>query len=462
MADLAAAYDPPGRLPLSALRRRQAASLAWTWLALLLLGTLALGTFLVALLASLKDDPLETPFRFVFPQVSPAAWAAAADLGAQAGGGPLWGGFGPGGEVLFQTTYAAPPGTRIVAPTVDVPRRVPGSAVAAALTTEFASDHAVVSEAGRESLTVRAPDGSGADWPATRFTWRIAYAPDAGGATPLVERLPLTAEAPRDQVLVPSSLPVTRMERRGRVASWDNAAPGALGLMLNNYRRLVNETVDIATGERLFGRWLLNSAAVALGRVALIMAFATLAGYALARLRFRGREVVFALVILSLTIPAQVTFISNYLVMRDLTLLNTPWAVILVYHVSFPTAVLLTKQFFEGFPREIEEAAIVDGASRLRVLWSVVLPNSRPALMANAILAFQAAWNDFFWPFVLITSPPSSRTVQVGLMGLRVQSGQGEGDWGSCWRGPSCPSSRSCSCSSSSSATSWTARRRRP
>jgi len=188
--------------------------------------------------------------------------------------------------------------------------------------------------------------------------------------------------------------------------------------------------VDISTGERLFGDWLRNSFVIAVGRVILIMTFATVAGYALARMNFRGKDLVFALVILSLTIPAQVTFISNYLVMRDLQLLNTPWSVILVYHVSFPTAVLLMKQFFEGFPREIEEAAVIDGASRLRVLWSVVLPNSRPALMANAILAFQAAWNDFFWPFVLITSPPENLTVQVGLMGLRQQGGQGEGDWG--------------------------------
>lgn len=423
--------DEGRRLPQSALRRRQIAALAWSWLVLVALMTVALGTFLIAFLASLKEDPLESPFRFAFPQVMPSAWVQAADLGAQAGGGPWWGGFTPEADVTFSVTYAAPPGTPIVPPEVEVPRRVPGSAVAAALTRDFASDWAVVEEAGREELTVRAPDGSGADWPAVRFAYRIAFAADPTATVPeRIERLPFTATADRGQVLVDSSLPVTRMERRGRLASWDNVAPGALGLVFNNYRRLLNETVDISSGERLFGAWLLNSLVIALGRVVLIMSLATVAGYALARMTFGGKGLVFGLVILSLTIPAQVTFISNYLVMRDLSLLNTPWAVILVYHVSFPTAVLLMKQFFEGFPREIEEAAVIDGASRLRVLWSVVLPNSRPALMANAILAFQAAWNDFFWPFVLITSPPSSLTVQVGLMGLRQQSGQGEGDWG--------------------------------
>lgn len=88
------------------------------------------------------------------------------------------------------------------------------------------------------------------------------------------------------------------------------------------------------------------------------------------------------------------------------------------------------KQFLEGFPREIEEAAIVDGASRLRVLWSIVLPNAPLALMTYAIFAFQSGWNDFFRPFVLITSPPTALPVQVGLLGLSNQGGGGESDWG--------------------------------
>lgn len=81
------------------------------------------------------------------------------------------------------------------------------------------------------------------------------------------------------------------------------------------------------------------------------------------------------------------------------------------------------KQFFEGFPREIEEAAIVDGANRFQVFWKIVLPNAKPALLVNAILAFQGAWNDFFWPLVLITSPPEALTIQVGLLSLRRSFG---------------------------------------
>jgi multiple sugar transport system permease protein len=439
MADIATGYpllanlpNPSNRpMPLTVLRRRQIAALGWTWLIMLILGTVFLGTFLIAFLASLKSDPLESPFRFIFPQIMPSAWVAAADLGSQGGSGPWWGGFTPKADIAFSVTYAAPKGTVIADPKVEVPRRVPGSGVAAAITKEFASDYAKIELSKAETFAVADPaTGEAGTWTATRFDYRITYEAEAGVATPNVMRIPFTAEAARGLVLIDSSLPVTQMERRGRLASWNNIAPGALGLVFDNYRRLMNETVEISSGDRMFGNWLWTSFIISFGRVLIIVAFSTLAGYALARMQFSGARLVFALVILSLAIPQQVTFISNYLVMRDLNMLNTPWAVILVYHVSFPAQVLLMKQFFEGFPREIEEAAIMDGASRLQTLWKVVVPNSKPALMTNAIMTFQAAWNDFFWPFILLTSPPKALTVQVGLLGIREQSGQGEGDWG--------------------------------
>ena len=417
---------PRTRLPLAALRRRQAAALAWTWLALIGLGTLFLGTFVLAFLASLKEDPLESPFRFRFPQVDPSAWIAGADLGAAAGGGALWGGFGPDADLVFSATWAAPPGEALVDPEVEVPRRVPGSSIARAITEHYASDHAVIERIAVERDVVTGPDGR--DWNAARHTWRITHAPGPDGVAPTIERLPFTATVPRGQVLIDADLPVGAMERRGRTASWSNLAPGALGLILDNYRRVWNETVDISSRERLFPWWLANSLLIALGRVAMIVALASLAGYALARLRFSGSGAVFAAVIFSMAIPPQVTFVSNYLVVRELGLLNTPWAVIVVF--TFSAHVLLMKQFFESFPREIEEAALADGATHFQVLRHVVLPNARPALVTNAIIAFQAAWNDFFWPFVLLSSPPQALSVQVGLLSLRQAGGAGESDWG--------------------------------
>jgi multiple sugar transport system permease protein len=419
------------RLPVAALRRRQFAAIAWVYLVFIALGTVMLGTFLVAFVASLKVDPLERPFRLAFAQTNPLAWIAAADLGQQGAKDPWWGGFAPGAEVRFSLTYAAPPGTQIAAPDVEVPRRRPGSGTAAALIKHYAIDYAILTpgEVSEGEMAVNNEEtGAQEIWPTRTFNYTIAYDPAQAEGGPWIERTPFNAEAPPSQELVSSTLQPTRFERRGRVASWDNITPGVLGLIFYNYRRVITETADLRTGQSLFAGWLGNSFFIAIGRVVMTLVLASLAGYALARIRFRGSALIFGVVLFSMTMPAQVTFVSNYLVFRDLGLLNTPWAVITVLVVG--AHVLLMKQFFENFPREIEEAATMDGASKFRVFKDIVLPNSMPALLVNGIMAFQGAWNDFFWPLVLLTSPPSALTVQVGLLSLRRTYGGGQGDWG--------------------------------
>ena len=132
------------RLPPEALRRRQFFTLGWTYLIIIGVATVMLGTFLVAFIASLKVDPLERPFRVAFDQVNPFAWVTAADLGRQGAGDPWWGGFAPGGRITFTATYTAPPGTEIVPPQAEVPRRRPGSGIAAALTKYYAIDYALL------------------------------------------------------------------------------------------------------------------------------------------------------------------------------------------------------------------------------------------------------------------------------------------------------------------------------
>lgn len=419
------------RLPPEALRRRQFFGLAWVYLVIIAVATVMLGTFLVAFVASLKVDPLERPFKLAFDQVNPFAWVAAADLGGQGAGDPWWGGFAPGGKVQFSVTYTAAPGTEIVAPEAEVPRRRPGSGIAAALVKYYATDYALLTATGSSDGEMGVTDpatGAAETWPTRTYTFEIAFDPAKAEGGPWIERTPLDLTAPTSQQLVSSTLSPTRFERRGRVAGWDNITPGALGLIFNNYRRVITETADLQTGQSLFAGWMWNSLLIAIGRVVMTLVLASLAGYALARLKFHGAGLIFGLVLFSMTIPAQVTFISNYLIFRDLGLLNTPWAVITVLVVG--SHVLLMKQFFETFPKEIEEAAMVDGATRFGILWRVVLPNAMPAVIVNSIMAFQAAWNDFFWPLVLITSPPNALTVQVGLLTLRRSYGGAQGDWG--------------------------------
>lgn len=415
------------RLPVVALRRRQLAARAWLYMTFLAVATVMGGMFVLAFMASLKVDPLERPFRIYFDQINPAAWIAAARLGHEGAGDALWGGFSYGAKVEFSVTYAAV--ADIVEPKAEIPRRRPGSGIAAALMRDYAADYASIALKSSSSATMEVHDESGIRrvWQTRTFVYEIAYRTDRRNG-PRIERTPLNLTAPPSQTLIDSPISPSRSERRGRLLSWDNITPGALGLIFNNYRRVINETADLQTGKSLFGSWLVNSLAIATGRLVLTLVVASLAGYALARLKFRGSRLLFAALIFSMTIPAQVTFVSNYLIFRDLSLLNTPWSVIVVFVAS--ANVLLMKQFFEGFPREIEEAAIVDGANRFQVFWKIVLPNAKPALLVNAILAFQGAWNDFFWPLVLITSPPEALTVQVGLLSLRRSFGGVQGDWG--------------------------------
>ncbi|WP_245424326.1 carbohydrate ABC transporter permease [Sinorhizobium sp. BJ1] len=393
------------------------------------MATIMAGTFVLAFMASLKVDPLEKPFRIYFDQLNPAAWIAAARLGQEGGGDALWGGFSPVAKVDFSVTYAAPADTPIVEPKAEVPRRRPGSGIAAALMRDYAADYASIAlkSSSAATMQVRNERGVREEWQTRTFAYEITYSTDRPNG-PRIERTPFNLTAPPSQTLIDSPISPSRSERRGRLLSWDNITPGALGLIFNNYRRVINETADLQTGKSLFGSWLVNSFVIAIGRLVLTLVVASLAGYALARLKFRGSRLLFAALLFSMTIPAQVTFVSNYLIFRDLSLLNTPWSVVVVFVAS--ANVLLMKQFFEGFPREIEEAAIVDGANRFQVFCKIVLPNAKPALLVNAILAFQGAWNDFFWPLVLITSPPEALTVQVGLLSLRRSFGGAQGDWG--------------------------------
>jgi multiple sugar transport system permease protein len=163
----------------------------------------------------------------------------------------------------------------------------------------------------------------------------------------------------------------------------------------------------------LLPRWLWNSALVATLQTLLVLCITSMAAYAFARLRFPGSNILFFLLLATLMIPNQVTLIPNYLVLRDIRLLNSPLAMVLPGAANV-TAVFLLRQFFQSIPRELEEAAVIDGASRFGIFWRIILPLSVPALIALAILVFQTNWNDFLWPLV-VTSQVEQRTLPVGL-----------------------------------------------
>jgi multiple sugar transport system permease protein len=160
-------------------------------------------------------------------------------------------------------------------------------------------------------------------------------------------------------------------------------------------------------------RWFANSLIAAAAQAALIVITASMAAYALARMEFPGKRLITALVIATIFIPPIVLLIPNYVIVAELGWLDSLTAVI-VPGVGGAFGVFFLRQFFVSLPRELEEAALLDGASRFQIFYKVILPLSKPALATLALLSFLTNWNDFLWPLYVLFSP-ERLTIQPGL-----------------------------------------------
>ncbi|PRX96106.1 carbohydrate ABC transporter permease [Allonocardiopsis opalescens] len=167
----------------------------------------------------------------------------------------------------------------------------------------------------------------------------------------------------------------------------------------------------LARGDLL--RWTLNSTVVSVLVTALTLAVCTLAAYGFSRTRFPGDRWVFGVLLAGIMVPPQVLIVPLFDQMTAIGLVDTYWGVALP-QVAAPVMLFILKRFFDGIPRDYVEAARVDGAGHLRVLWSVMLPMSAPVLAAVGIYTFVQSWNNFLWPFVA-TTDPALMTVPVGL-----------------------------------------------
>ncbi len=168
-------------------------------------------------------------------------------------------------------------------------------------------------------------------------------------------------------------------------------------------------------------RWYFNSALTSSIITAAVLLLGSLAAFGLSRVPFRGRTVVFWVIIAGLIVPPQILIVPLFMEMDALGFVDTYQGIILP-QIASPLAVFIFKQFFDGIPSELEEAAVVDGASRLRVYWQVWMPLARPAIAAVGIFTFVLSWNNFIWPFVIVTNT-DMMTIPVGL--ATVQSSYG-------------------------------------
>ncbi|AXG81268.1 carbohydrate ABC transporter permease [Streptomyces paludis] len=169
------------------------------------------------------------------------------------------------------------------------------------------------------------------------------------------------------------------------------------------------------------GRWMFNTAYISVMTTLLTVVCCAMAAYGFARTDFRGRKALYGVVLAGIMVPPQVLIAPLFAEMVSFGLVDTYWGVILP-QVAVPAMVFILVKFFDGVPRELEEAAFVDGAGRWRVFWTIVVPLSRPVLAAVAIFTFISTWNNFLWPF-LVTTDPNGMTLPVGL--VNVQSSYG-------------------------------------
>lgn len=171
--------------------------------------------------------------------------------------------------------------------------------------------------------------------------------------------------------------------------------------------------------------WLMNSVIVSLAMTAGVLVVSSLAGYGFARLKFPGRKLLFVIVLFGLAIPEQAVIIGRHQIFSALSMHNT-YTALVVPGLSVPFGVFLMTQYFRAIPAEIDEAAMLDNASRFRIFWRILLPLSIPAQATLGIFTFLHAWNDYWWPLISATNSEMF-TLTVGIASTQVNFAQTEG-----------------------------------
>ncbi|MEY4884346.1 MAG: hypothetical protein RIS34_2200 [Pseudomonadota bacterium] len=207
------------------------------------------------------------------------------------------------------------------------------------------------------------------------------------------------------------------------------------GPTLDNFKRvlgLMTQAESRALGgsgaEINFMRALGNSLVFTCTIVVLQVSFASMAAYAFARLRFPGRNTLFALFVGSMMVPGVVTFIPNFILIKDLGLLNTMVGMVAPFCLMQGFSVFFLRQFFLSIPRDLEEAALLDGASYFYIFTRVVIPLSITPLATISMLTGINMWNEFFWPY-LVAKDEIQQVLPVALQSFKSQTPQGQPDW---------------------------------
>jgi multiple sugar transport system permease protein len=185
--------------------------------------------------------------------------------------------------------------------------------------------------------------------------------------------------------------------------------------------RLLPSSVTLGHYRELFtrlniGRAFFSSTVIAVGTTILSLLLNSMAGYAFAKLRFGGRDRLFAVLVAALVIPTQVAMLPLFLMLKSVRLVNSYWGVILP-SIATIFGIFLIRQFMLSIPDELLDAARIDGANEWRIYWNIILPLARPVLVTLAIFTFMSAWNDFMWPLIVLTDD-AKYTLPVAVANL--------------------------------------------
>ncbi|GIF63623.1 sugar ABC transporter permease [Asanoa ishikariensis] len=217
--------------------------------------------------------------------------------------------------------------------------------------------------------------------------------------------------------------------------SADPASPLPVGFTWGPFKRvlgLATTQESIAEGGSgasiEIGHFLVNSIVYATVSTVLVVFFSTLAAYAFSRLHWRGRNLMFSLFLTALMVPGILTLLPNFVLVKELGLLNTFAGMILPFGLFSAFNIFFLRQFMLGLSTEIEEAALIDGAGRLRVLFGITLPMTSGPIFTLSILGFIGMWNDYFWP-LLVTSDESVQPLTLALAVFKQSSPQAQPDW---------------------------------
>jgi multiple sugar transport system permease protein len=338
---------------------------------------------------SLSNTPVWSPQR-----LNPANWAAAISLGAQ-GGSSLWGGLDGQKTIKLELQFkSAPINWKPLAEIPDSGQSTDTSNMFSATSGSSVEPREIaVSTVGSTQIVTITNTGS-------------SY----------FDAVPLKMTIPQNTELVSASLAPDSRSRTdaGTVLEWNNVSPGFLGYVLENYRSALKT-------QTLFGRYFLNSLITALSQVVFGLLVCSMAAFAFARIEFRGRDALFAIILSSLVIPGEMLLVPNFV-----TVFRFGWTDsypgLIVPWVSSVFGIFLLRQFFLSLPAELFEAARIDGAGYGTQFVRLGLPLAVPGLVTYGIFAFLGSWNSLLWPLI-ITNKPEMRTLQVGLQAFIGEAG---------------------------------------